>query len=279
MKRWKHLRDAFIRSQKNYKQSKASGSQAAKKKRYIFNDELQFLRKIYEERETKESYNNGDEDNNIEELSAPTVPPAVTTVEGTAEVVVSKVKLPTRQHKKMDEVDLKILQALQKKEPEKKNGKLSFLESLLPHVDKFDDNQWLQCQMEFLQVISQIKNTYPFIPQTHNVYNSSTSQIQQFNQPSNITFTQPFNVPQMPHQAFTPDIHSPQFTSTPGPAPQLTCSPTTNVQTISNVPQQKSSAARHYENYSQVIRDENVESRSPSVTSLSSTTTIDFAEL
>lgn len=272
MKRWKHLRDAFIKSQKNYKQSKASGSQAAKKKRYIFNDELQFLRKIYEERETEESYNSGDENNNVEELSAPTVPPAVTTVEGTTEAVVSNVKQRTRQHKKMDEVDLKILQALQKKEPEKQNDKLSFLESLLPHLNKFDDNQWLQCQMEFLQVISKIKNSYPFMPQTHNIYNPPISQIQQFNQPSNIRLTQPFHVPQMHQQAFTTNIHSPQFTSTP----QLTSSPITNVQNISNVPQQKSPATQHYENYSQVIRDENSQSLSPS---LSSTTTIDFAEL
>lgn len=72
------------------------------------------------ERETEESYNNGDED--IEELSA-----AVTEIEGTPRAIVSKAKPPTREHKKMDEVDLKILQTLQEKEPEKKTTNCSSL--------------------------------------------------------------------------------------------------------------------------------------------------------
>lgn len=46
MKRWKHLRDAFAKSEKKDRESKASGSQATKKRKYIFNDELHFLKKI-----------------------------------------------------------------------------------------------------------------------------------------------------------------------------------------------------------------------------------------
>lgn len=279
MKRWKHLRDAFIKSEKKCKESRASGSQASKKKKYIFNDELQFLRNVYIERETEESYNNEDEDNDMEELSAASVPLAMTEIEGTPKAVVSKAKprTATRQHKKMDEVDLKILQALEQKEPEKKNDKLSFFESLLPHLDKLDDNQWLQCQMEFLQVISKIKNVYPCISPTHN----STSQIQQFNQPSKLNFTQPVIVPHMSQQAFTTHMLSPQFTTTPVPAQQMTYSPFTHFQhNISNTPQNKSFAAQHNEKCSPMIRDDNVQpSRSPSVTSLSSSNTIDFTEL
>lgn len=60
MKRWKYLRDAFAKSEKKDKESKKSGSQASKKRKYIFNDELQFLRKIYQDRNTEESYNNED---------------------------------------------------------------------------------------------------------------------------------------------------------------------------------------------------------------------------
>ncbi|CAH2001408.1 unnamed protein product [Acanthoscelides obtectus] len=118
MERWKHLRDAFIRSEKNFKQSKASGSQASKRKKYIFNDELQFLRKIYKERETEESYDNEDEE--IAGPSAASVLTEVTEIEGSTKAVVSKAKPPTRQHKKMDDVDLKILRAMEQTEPEKK---------------------------------------------------------------------------------------------------------------------------------------------------------------
>lgn len=48
MKRWKHLRDAFAKAEKNVKENKTSGSQATKKRKYIFNDELQFLKKYIE---------------------------------------------------------------------------------------------------------------------------------------------------------------------------------------------------------------------------------------
>lgn len=269
LKRWKHLRDAFVKSQKKCKASKASGSQASKVKKYIFNDELQFLRKIYEERETEESYNN--EERNIEELSGPPSSPEVTTVEGKAEAVVPKAKGLKRQHKKMDDVDLKILEAL-KKDSEKENDKLTFFKSLLPHVDKFDDNQWLQCQMEFLQVISKIKNTYISTP--HLLHTPSTSQIQQLHQPANVNFTQPFNVQQMSQQALTGNIHSQQFT--PLPANRMTCSPVTHFQSFSNLPQQKSYDTQHFQSKSSMIMDDNVQSPSPSVAS--STNTIDFTE-
>ena len=238
--RWKHIRDAYVKSQKKCKAAKASGSQAPKVRKYIFNDELQFLRKIYEERETEESYNN--EDNNIEELGGPPSPPEVTTVEGKAEAVVSKAKGLKRQHKKMDDVDFKILEAL-KRDSEKPSDKLTFFKSLLPHVDKFDDNQWLQCQMEFLQVISKIKNPYPSTP--HLLHTPSTSQIQQLHQPANVNFTQPLNIPQIPQQALTGNIYSQQFTSTPFPAHQMTCSPVTYFQSCSNLPQQKSYNDQH----------------------------------
>ncbi|CAH1982190.1 unnamed protein product [Acanthoscelides obtectus] len=118
MKRWKHLRDAFIRSEKNFKQSKAIGSQASKRKKYIFNDELQFLRKIYKERELEESYDNEDEE--IAGPSAASVLTEVTEIEDSTKAVVSKAKPPTRQHKKMDDVDLKILRTMEQTEPEKK---------------------------------------------------------------------------------------------------------------------------------------------------------------
>lgn len=55
------------------------------------------------ERET-ENYNNENED--IEELSTASVLPAVTETEGTPKAVVSKTKPPTRQHKKLNEVNL-----------------------------------------------------------------------------------------------------------------------------------------------------------------------------
>ena len=63
MKRWKNLRDAFAKSVKKERESNTSGSNAIKKRKYVFNYELQFLKKIYEERETTESFNVEGDDN------------------------------------------------------------------------------------------------------------------------------------------------------------------------------------------------------------------------
>lgn len=42
LKRWKNLRDSFAKSEKKMKEGKASGAQATRKRKYIFNEELQF---------------------------------------------------------------------------------------------------------------------------------------------------------------------------------------------------------------------------------------------
>lgn len=138
------------------KTSKASGSEPSKKRKCIFDEEQQFLQKMYMERETEESFNN--EDNNVREASEPTPRPGVTTEEKAAKKGVPKAKRLKKQHEKLDDVDTKILEIIKK---EKDNNKLTFFKSLLQHVDKFDDYQWLQCQMEFFQVILKVRNAHP----------------------------------------------------------------------------------------------------------------------
>lgn len=92
MKRWKHLRDAFVRSQKREKSFKSSGSQAPKLRKYIFNDELKFLQKVYEKRETDESFVISNEHVNTEKAIESTSPQEGTAVDGETEAVSSKAK-------------------------------------------------------------------------------------------------------------------------------------------------------------------------------------------
>lgn len=268
MKRWKNLRDSFIKAEKKRKASKASGSEALKQRKYIFNEELQFLRKICLERETEENFN--DETNDVQEANGPPKTPEVTTEEVAAEEGASKKKGHKRQHKKLDEIDIKILEALQK-EPEKETDKSKFFKSLLPHVEKFDDSQWLQYQMESLQLISKIQNAYH--PTPHTFHTAPSTQIHQLHHPSNVFFPQPSSVPQMPQQAYPGNISS-QSSSTPILPRQMTSSPVTHFQARSNVLQQTSFNAEQ----SSVIMYADVQSPSPSGASMSSTHTLDFSE-
>ena len=59
IKRWTNLRDAFAKSNKKIKESKTSGSGRKIPKKYVFNDQLQFLKKLYEERVTVDSFDDG----------------------------------------------------------------------------------------------------------------------------------------------------------------------------------------------------------------------------
>lgn len=63
----------------------------------------------------------------------------------------------------MDEVDLKIIKALDSKK-ETPDSNMSIFQSLLPQVKKFNNSQILQFQMGVLQVISNITNQQTLVP-------------------------------------------------------------------------------------------------------------------
>lgn len=158
VRRWTNLRDAFAKSLKKIKESKSSGSAAKKLKQYVYNDELQFLKKLYAERETSNSLCEDDGSVEVENnvLLHTERNPITTEIEATNPKIFKKPAAQTRKHKKVDEVELKILKALEPKEPEKTDPNVSFFQSLLPHLKKFNADDILQFQMGVLQVISNL---------------------------------------------------------------------------------------------------------------------------
>ncbi|CAH1977613.1 unnamed protein product [Acanthoscelides obtectus] len=107
---------------------------------------------------------------------------------------------PPKRRKKLDEVDLKILNALENKEPENPNSQMSFFQSLLLHTETFDSDQWLQFQMEVLQVISNIKNQKYAALQGYTTQRAPQFQQQSQSMPYHY---QPQTFPQSPQQCFT----------------------------------------------------------------------------
>lgn len=103
--------------------------------KYTYFDQLSFSNKIYDERETADSMDQKEQENEGE-ISMDT------NVEASADVIhvsiphgtKSKTTQKARKHKKKpDEVELKILKAL---EGEKTCSKMAFLQSLMPHLQK-----------------------------------------------------------------------------------------------------------------------------------------------
>ncbi|XP_026818990.1 uncharacterized protein LOC113557621 [Rhopalosiphum maidis] len=62
IRRWTNVRDAFAKSCKKEKENKKSGSGAFKHKKYVYNDQLLFLKKLYIERDVVENFENDNND-------------------------------------------------------------------------------------------------------------------------------------------------------------------------------------------------------------------------
>ncbi|XP_050311307.1 uncharacterized protein LOC126746927 [Anthonomus grandis grandis] len=55
IKKWGNIRDAYIKSRKKQAAVSKSGAGVSNVKKYIYNDQLQFMNKIYQERPTSDS--------------------------------------------------------------------------------------------------------------------------------------------------------------------------------------------------------------------------------
>lgn len=95
-----------------------------------------------------------------------------------------------KKRKNANEVELRILKALEPKPP---CSKMSFLQSLMPHLTNYSNREFLQFQMGVLNLIQNIDKTketiplpqpnlYPSMP-TYPPVNQYTSQPSQINQP------------------------------------------------------------------------------------------------
>lgn len=132
----------------------------------MYSDQLQFLNKIYDDHNTVDSMmpeiGEGLENTHAEEEQT----------RGTAEdAILPNTHVPsnqtrTRKHKKTDEIELKLLKAL---EPVTPCSKMSFLQSLMPHLKHYTDGEFLNFQMGVLNVIENInkRKEAAFQPQTN----------------------------------------------------------------------------------------------------------------
>ena len=147
MRRWTNVRDSFAKSCKKQKETKKSGSGVSRHKKYVYNDQLKFLSKLYTAREIEENFEDDgwehDADVNLE-----THPERMN-----ADAVNPNPELVThsRKRRKPDELEIRMLKVL---EGDKPNRHLSFFHSIMPALEKFDEHEVLDFQMGVLQLIS-----------------------------------------------------------------------------------------------------------------------------
>ncbi|XP_055623087.1 uncharacterized protein LOC129766540 [Toxorhynchites rutilus septentrionalis] len=149
IRKWTNMRDSFLKYRKKIKASKSSGSGALQYKKYIYSDQLQFLCKVCDERDTVDSMGpiqtqDGEEAEsmNVQDFT-----------ENSSASASSETKKKKTKGKPLDEFEVRILKAV---EGEKPCGKMAFLQSLMHHLKKFNDEDFLQFQLGSLKLIENI---------------------------------------------------------------------------------------------------------------------------
>lgn len=239
---------------------------------------MQFLNKLYETREVAESLEGRTNSNEEEYVDDPApLPPNETIRENPRPQGHKRRRQP-------DEVELKMIKALEESPP---SPHISFIQGLLPHLDKFNDSEILEFQMGVLEVISKIKNkrtntsqpqplpphfNYPF-PQ-HQSFSSSqmshSSAINSFQPQQAQTYESPNR---QTHQFNNPRNHNNNYSKH-----QQACS--SKGQPLEH--RQEQTTTKYYEDFGQTSLSTSPEtfpsaSPSPAASVHSDTTTYDFS--
>lgn len=256
---------------------------------------MQFLDKLYYARETVDSLESDGGLENVQE--ADIEPQASASYESTGNTNPKRVpKTRTRKHRKPDEVEMRVLKALEAGSP---CSKMSFLRSLMPHLDKFDEQDFLQFQIEVLKVIEKInerKKGMVVHPPTLFHYSTTMPSHQQFptqssSQPNQFSnHPSPFFLQNQKFSGLPPSVPSQIATSNQPPsylshqpviAIQHAAPPSTQTPSLINeinANQHPQSTVQYFQQFGQCTSPENDLMHSPSTVSAesSSADNIDF---
>ncbi|XP_037953157.1 uncharacterized protein LOC119683521 [Teleopsis dalmanni] len=174
IKKWTNLRDSYLKYKKKLKVNTKNGSLRIKMKKYIYADQLEFLTPIFNQSNINEKINKEKDHTEAEDSISDLK------ISKPSRITKNKIKL-----KKNIKTDDKVLKDT---EEEKPCSKMAFLQSLMPHLEKFNNTEFLQFQMGTLKVIENIYKTNSQQVPTYfqsNFINEPSSSVQ-FITPDNI---------------------------------------------------------------------------------------------
>ncbi|KAL4153274.1 hypothetical protein QTP88_001107 [Uroleucon formosanum] len=190
IRRWTNVRNAFAKFCKKENENKKSSSGAFKHKKYVYNDQLLFLKKIYIERDVVENFEN---DNNDTLNSNIDIDTDINKQSKTLDDEVSTQATPSRhagqnlgsrsKKRKPDEIEMKMLKALE--DEVNPNRHLSFFRGVLPALDKFDKNEHASTSQPY----------HDMMPVSYQSPQTATQCYPNHGQPSNSNTITPLNRP------------------------------------------------------------------------------------
>ncbi|KDR07103.1 hypothetical protein L798_03477 [Zootermopsis nevadensis] len=149
MKRQVNVRDAPKKSIKKQKEAARLGAGKPTTKTHDYNALLPFLRKVFLERKT--------EDTRSADIGQPEAAnertPQNTHENEVTQAIAKDFKTPVTRKRKLDNVELEMIQALK----DQADRHLSFFRGIIPSLNTFDDDEILEFQMLVLQKITSMK--------------------------------------------------------------------------------------------------------------------------
>lgn len=148
MKKWANMRDTWMKCHKKLKEYK-SGSAAQKMRKYVFYDQMEFLKKIVNHRPTESN-----------------IPDTVTNKEASRETETNKNSnsesgVPQKKKKRKslsNEIDTKMMKFIDSVEKEDNSRIMSFFRGIAPTVEKFRDEDLVEFQFEVMKSIRNIQH-------------------------------------------------------------------------------------------------------------------------
>lgn len=167
MKKWKSMRDEWMKCHRKLNESKSGSRANPTVHKYTYYDNMKFLTKIVKHRDTE---------SNIQ-------PPCNTENDDSQDTPMYKKKKKEQIHKEKDlsTVDKKMIQlinSLQKEESKTEDSRImSFFKSIAPTVEKFSDEEFIEFQYQVISIVRNLK-------QKNLNSNTTASQIIHLQQPT-----------------------------------------------------------------------------------------------
>ncbi|XP_046673246.1 uncharacterized protein LOC124362627 [Homalodisca vitripennis] len=151
LKKWRNIRDRWMKHIRQDKDSKRSGAGASKIKKYIYHDQLQFLKKIAHQHDTESSINVPEGNNSVS--------PTEDIIDNTGTRIPAQPNKPkvTRKRKRNeDEFELKMMKILEQPYDEEETY-FGFFRSMVPTLKTFTTDQFVEFQLGVLGVLKNVK--------------------------------------------------------------------------------------------------------------------------
>ncbi|XP_074041481.1 uncharacterized protein [Leptinotarsa decemlineata] len=201
LKKWRNVRDRWMKHIRQDKDSKKSGAGASKIKKYVYHDQLQFLKKIAHQHDTESSIN-VPEGNNTASPTEDIIDNPGTRIPAQP----TKSQVTRKRKRNEDEFEPKMMKILEN--PHDEEGTyFGFFRSMIPTLKTFTNDQFVEFQLGVLGVLKNVKAQ----GQGQGTIQAPTPQYQQVHypypgrQPPNMYYSQqqPQFPPQFPNQTYT----------------------------------------------------------------------------